>query len=263
MKGQIRVGIGGWSYEPWRGTFYPPGLPATRELEYASRAVQTIEINGTFYSTFKPETWRKWRDATPDDFIFAIKASRLCTVRRELATAGSAIRTFLGQGITELGAKLGPINWQLDEAKEFEPDDVRAFLKLLTDETNGVQLRHSIEAQHSSFDTPVFFELLAERGIPATVSDAGYIGSFPPERDFTYARIKSSAEDHDIGFSLERLHSIAQQAREWSYAGDVFLYFIDGAKAKNPAAAQALIAEVAMIAESPSTVLPRPNPPGR
>jgi uncharacterized protein YecE (DUF72 family) len=263
MRGRIRIGIGGWAYEPWRGTFYPPGVPASRELEFASRAVTTIEINGTFYSTFKPDTWRKWSDETPDDFVFALKASRFCTVRNILASAGNAIRTFVSQGITELGAKLGPINWQFDEAKEFDPADVRAFLKLLPDETNGLPLRHSIEAQHPSFDTPTFFEMLAERGIPATVTDAGYIRSYPPNRDFTYARIKSSTEDHEIGFSTADLQAIAKQAHSWSEKGDVFLYFIDGAKERNPAAAQALIAEVAMIKNCPSTVLPRPNPPRR
>ena len=239
--GRIRIGIGGWTYEPWRGAFYPPGLPANRELEFASRAVNTIEINGTFYSTFKPDTWRKWRDETPDDFVFAIKASRFCTVRSVLASAGNSIRTFLGQGLTELGDKLGPINWQFDEAKEFDPDDVRSFLKLLPDEVDGLPLQHSVEAQHPSFDTPVFFDMLAEREVTPTVSDAGYITTHPSAGRFTYARIKSSSEDYKEGFSEGQLAALACRARDWSERGALFIYFIDGAKVRNPAAAQALL----------------------
>lgn len=244
MSGRIRVGIGGWTYEAWRGTFYPSGLPANRELEFASRAVTTIEINGTFYSTFKPDTWRKWHDETPDDFVFTVKGSRFCTVRTVLATTGASIRTFLSQGITELGSKLGPINWQLDEAKEFEPEDVRAFLNLLPVEAGSLPLRHAIEAQHPSYDAPEFFDLLAERGIAAVYSDAGYIARFPDSEGFTYARIKSSAEEYENGFSDEQLDGLASCAREWSARGDVFLYFIDGAKVRNPAATQALIARL-------------------
>jgi uncharacterized protein YecE (DUF72 family) len=244
MKGRILAGIGGWSYEPWRGAFYPPGLPPNRELEFASRAVTTIEINGTFYSTFKPDTWRKWRDETPEGFVFAVKGSRFCTVRNVLASAGNSIRTFLDQGITELGAKLGPINWQFDEAKEFDSQDVRAFLKLLPDEAGGMPLRHSVEAQHPSFDTPGFFDLLAERGIAAVYSDAAYIARIPDSRDFTYARIKSSSDEYENGFMEQELDGFARQAQDWSERGDVFLYFIDGAKVRNPAAAQAFLRRI-------------------
>ena len=109
-SGSIRVGVGGWTFEPWRGVFYPKSLPHKRELEFASRAVSSIEINGTFYSTFKPDSWRKWRDETPDDFVFSVKASRYCTNRKMLASAGPAVEKFLDQGLVELGGKLGPIN---------------------------------------------------------------------------------------------------------------------------------------------------------
>jgi hypothetical protein len=129
--GAIRVGVGGWTYEPWRGLFYPPGLQQKRELEHMSRRLTAVEINGTFYSTFEPDSWRKWRDETPDDFIFAVKGSRYVTNRKVLADAGPAIEKFVGQGLSELGPKLGPINWQLANTKKFDPEDVDAFLRLL------------------------------------------------------------------------------------------------------------------------------------
>src|SRR5258706_3319427 len=130
MSGAIRVGVGGWSFEPWRGVFYPADLAQKRELEFASRALTSIEINGTYYSSFKFDTWRKWRDETPDDFVFAVKASRYCTNRRVLADAGESIGRFMAQGLTQLGGKLGPINWQFMTSKKFEPEDFGAFLSL-------------------------------------------------------------------------------------------------------------------------------------
>ena len=143
MPGSIRVGIGGWTYEPWRGVFYPDGLTHKRELEFASRAVTSIEINGTYYSTFKPDSWRKWHDETPDDFVFAVKASRFCTNRKVLASAGESIERFVSQGMVALSAKLGPINWQFAATKKFEPDDFAAFLALLPKEKGGIALRRS------------------------------------------------------------------------------------------------------------------------
>ena len=137
MPGAVRVGIGGWTFEPWRGVFYPEDLPQKRELEFASRTVTSIEINGTYYSTFKPDSWRKWHDETPDDFVFAVKASRYCTNRKILAESGPSIERFVAQGLTELGKKLGPINWQFMATKKFEPDDFGAFLALLPKKLDG------------------------------------------------------------------------------------------------------------------------------
>src|ERR1041384_3463303 len=127
--GKIRVGIGGWAFEPWRGFFYPDGLAHKRELEFASRHLTSIEINGTYYSTFKPASWQKWREETPAGFVFSVKASRYCTNRKELSSAGESIERFIGQGLQELGDRLGPINWQFMETKRFDPEDVEGFLK--------------------------------------------------------------------------------------------------------------------------------------
>ena len=159
MSGAIRVGVGGWAFEPWRGVFYPPGLAQKRELEFASRALTSIEINATYYSSFKPDSWRKWRDETPEGFVFAVKASRFCTNRKVLAGAGESIERFIGQGLTELGDKLGPINWQFMANKKFEPEDFGAFLKLLPKEKDGVALRHAIEVRSPSFATEAFYDL--------------------------------------------------------------------------------------------------------
>src|SRR5579863_9613715 len=131
MTGKIRIGIGGWTYAPWRSVFYPDGLLQKRELEYASRQLTSIEINGTYYSTFKPDTWAKWRDETPDGFVFAVKASRYCTNRKVLSGAGAAVAHFIGQGMGELGDRLGPINWQFMGTKKFDAEDIAGFLKLL------------------------------------------------------------------------------------------------------------------------------------
>ena len=154
--GKIFVGIGGWTYEPWRGTFYPDGLTQKRELEYASRQLTSIEINGTYYSTFRPASWVKWRAETPDGFVFAVKASRFCTNRRVLGEAGESVAKFLGQGLTELGDRLGPINWQFMGTKKFDPDDMAAFLALLPREIGGLPLRHALEVRHDSFKDKAF-----------------------------------------------------------------------------------------------------------
>ena len=243
--GQIRVGVGGWTFEPWRGVFYPAGLPQKRELEFASRALSSIEINGTFYSTFKPASWHKWRDETPDDFVFAVKASRYCTNRKVLAESGPAIDRFIAQGLTELGAKLGPIVWQFALTKQFDAQDFAAFLALLPREHDGLALRHALEVRHASFATPAFIELARAHGA-AIVYAAGK--DFPeidePTADFTYARIMSSREDLDDGVTAPELRRITKQAKTWAARGDVFLYFISAAKVRNPAAAQALIRAV-------------------
>ena len=132
--GKVFVGVGGWNFAPWRGSFYPKGLTQARELHYASRELTSIEINSTFYGLQKPATFQKWHDETPDGFVFSVKAPRLVTKRKRLVEGASSIERFLGSGVLHLGAKLGPINWQLDPGKQFDAGEVAEFLALLPPE---------------------------------------------------------------------------------------------------------------------------------
>ena len=242
LNGKIRVGIGGWTFEPWRGSFYPRGLAQKRELEFASRALTSIEINGTYYSTFKPDSWRKWRDQTPDGFVFAIKASRYCTNRKLLADSGKAIDKFLGQGLTLLGDKLGPINWQFMATKKFEPGDFAAFLALLPNKKDGIALRHAVEVRHPSFAHKAFYDLARAHGVAIVYAvDETFPEIDQRTADFTYARLMSSGENLKTGVTDHKLKALVKRCSAWAKRGDVFAYFISGAKIRNPAAAQALI----------------------
>ncbi|MGQ3039162.1 MAG: DUF72 domain-containing protein [Brevundimonas sp.] len=245
MTGTIRVGIGGWTFEPWRGTFYPDKLSQKKELEYASSKLTSIEINGTYYSGFKIDTWMKWRDETPDDFVFAVKASRFCTNRKVLAEGGESVGRFLDQGLTALGDKLGPINWQFMATKAFDPVDFEDFLKLLPKEKDGVRLRHALEVRSPTFDTQAFYDLAARYGCAIVFAEDDEAPEWPridqPTADFTYARMMSSKPDEPTGMTSAELDGIAKQTRDWAKRGDVFAYFIAGAKVRNPAAAMALI----------------------
>ena len=242
MTGTIRIGVGGWTFEPWRGTFYPAGLAHKRELEFASRALTSIEINGTYYSTFKPDSWRRWRDETPDGFVFAVKASRFCTNRKALAGAGESIDRFIAQGLTELGDKLGPINWQFMATKKFDAGDFAAFVALLPKEKDGIALRHAVEVRHASFATPAFYDLAARHGVAIVYAkDEDFPEIDQPTANFTYARLMASREALESGVTAPELDGFARQLRGWAKRGDVFGYFISGAKLRNPAAAQALI----------------------
>jgi uncharacterized protein YecE (DUF72 family) len=240
--GSIYVGVGGWTFEPWRGSFYPEGLTQKRELEFASRALTSIEINGTYYSTFKPASFAKWREETPDGFVFSVKASRYCTNRRQLGGAGEAIERFVAQGLHELGDRLGPINWQFMATKKFDPDDFAAFLKLLPRETHGRPLRHALEVRHASFQDERFTDLARKHGAAIVCADSE---DFPKieeaTAEFTYARLMKSEERYIKGYAPSALTTIASEAKQWAKRGDVFLYFISGAKERNPAAARALI----------------------
>ncbi len=164
--GAIRIGVGGWVFEPWRGSFYPEGLPQKRELEYAAGQLTSIEINGTYYGSQKPESFARWREETPEDFVFALKGSRYCTNRKVLAEAGPSVEKFLTSGLTELRHKLGPINWQFMPTKRFEPDDFEAFLKLLPKELDGIALRHAVEVRHDSFRSPTSSRCCASMASP-------------------------------------------------------------------------------------------------
>ena len=243
MTGKIYIGIGGWTYEPWRGTFYPDDLPQKRELEYASRRLTSIEINGTYYSSFKPASWSKWRSDTPDGFVFSVKASRYCTNRKQLAEAGESIARFIGQGLHELRDRLGPINWQFMGTKKFDAEDFAGFLKLLPREVSGLPLRHALEVRSPTFQDKRFYDLARRHNVAIVFADDD---DFPaidePTADFTYARLMRTKEQIETGYGLADLEGWAERARAWAARGDAFIYFISGAKVRAPAAAQALIA---------------------
>lgn len=258
--GKIHIGIGGWVFEPWRGAFYPDGLPQKRELEYAASKLTSIEINGTYYGSQKPESFAKWREETPEDFVFALKGSRFCTNRRVLAEAGPSVEKFLTSGLTELKHKLGPINWQFMPTKQFDPADFEAFLKLLPREIDGIRLRHAVEVRHDSFRSPDFIALLREYGVAAiTSADADYTQIADVTAPFVYARIMGTQEAEPKGYSEAGLDRWTKAAQAWAEGGvpeglepvgpaakaekrDVFLYVISGDKVRNPAAAMELIA---------------------
>ncbi len=245
MPGTIRIGVGGWTFEPWRGVFYPSDLPHKRELEYASRALTSIEINGTYYSTFKPPTWQSWNAQTPQGFVFSVKASRYVTNRRVLADAGPSLARFMAQGFTALGPKLGPINWQFMPSKKFDPDDFEAFLDLLPKSQDGLKLRHAIEVRHASFDTPQFHRLARTYGAAIVIDDGEDYPRIEAETaDFTYVRYMRTHADAEAGLTPKEVTALAARARAWAKSGDVYLYIISGEKALNPGAAQALIARL-------------------
>jgi len=262
-EGQIRIGIGGWTYEPWRSNFYPPKLPHARELAYAAEHVTAIEVNGTYYRLQSRDSFARWASETPDDFMFAIKASRFCTNRRVLADAGEAISRFIGQGLVALGAKLGPILWQFMATKQFDRDDFAAFLALLPEREEGVRLRHALEVRHESFVTPEFVDLAREAGAAIVFADsADYPELADPTADFIYARLQQAEAQEPAGYAPDALDRWTDVARQWAagkqpsdlrYAGkrgksssgrDVFMFFINGAKERAPAGAQALIARL-------------------
>lgn len=238
----IRIGIGGWNFPEWRGgVFYPEGLPQKRELEYASRALSSIEINATYYGSQKPESFQKWHDETPDDFAFAVKASRFATNRRVLAEAGDSVQRFLTSGITRLGPKLGPINWQFAETKQFDPADFAAFLALLPDSQDGQPLRHAIEARHDSFHDPAAADLCRDRNIALIRSgDSKFPDIDAQTADFAYLRIMGT-QDIEGGYAPADLDRWVAEARRMADGRDLYLYVISGTKHRNPAAAMALI----------------------
>jgi len=256
----VRVGIGGWTFEPWRNNFYPADLPHSRELEYASRKLTAIEVNGTYYSSQKPETFAKWRDETPDGFVFSLKASRFATNRRVLGEAGESVERFVNSGIAELGAKLGPIVWQFAPTKKFDPADFEAFLKLLPAEVAGRPLRHVMDVRHDTFKTPDYLAL-ARRYKAATVfTDSDEYPSFADvTSDFVYTRMMRTDSSLSQGVTAEALDQLAACGQAWRDGGepaglpkvestpaaataprDVFMFFISGAKEKAPHAAMAL-----------------------
>ncbi len=257
---KIRVGIGGWNFEPWRDNFYPKGLPQHRELAYASSKLTAIEINSTYYSSQKATTFAKWRDETPESFMFSLKASRFATNRRVLAEAGESVQRFVESGIAELGDKLGPIVWQFAPTKKFDPVDFEAFLKLLPAEVSGLTLRHAMDVRHASFQSTDYLALARRHGVATVFTESE---DHPPIADatgpFIYSRVMRTAPELPQGCTPAVLDGLAASCRKWQAGGtpsglpllepapaagserDVFLFFISGAKERAPAAAMALL----------------------
>ena len=246
MAAAIHVGVGGWTFEPWRGVFYPDKLPQKRELAHMAGRLTACEINGTFYSLQKPESYAKWRDETPDGFVFSLKGSRYIVNRRELATAGESMSRFFESGMTELGPKLGPILWQFAHTKRFNPDDFARFLDALPTEHEGVRLRHALEPRHDSFKDERFVELARARSCAIVYAEHdAYPRIDERTADFAYARVQQSREEVNAGYEAAELDRLAALAKGWAADGrEVFLFFISGAKVRNPAAAEALIARL-------------------
>jgi uncharacterized protein YecE (DUF72 family) len=242
-KGKIRIGIGGWTFEPWRNNFYPAGLPHARELEYASRQLTAIEINGTFYRTQTPATFEKWASETPDSFMFTLKAPRYAVNRRELSEAGQSIERFLESGLDQLGSKLGPILWQFPPTRKFDEAAFAAFLKLLPKDYKGHKLRHALEVRHDSFHSSIFAQMAADMGVAVVIADSDdYPLIETNSGGFVYARLMKSRTDEPSGYSETELKSWASRAAVWSASGlDTFIFFIDGAKERAPAAALAFL----------------------
>lgn len=258
--GSVRVGVGGWTFEPWRDNFYPKGLAHSQELAYASTKLTAIEVNGTYYSTFKPPTFAKWRDATPEGFVFTLKANRFATNRKVLAEAGESIQRFIGSGIGELGPKLGPLVWQFAPTKLFDAEDFEAFLQLLPDEADGVALRHALDVRHPSFMDPAYLALARKYRCATVFTDSDDYPSFADlTADFVYARLMRTESTVKTGYAPQALDGWADAAKTWAAGAepaevprvapagkaakprDVFMYFISGAKERAPAAAMGLI----------------------
>ena len=265
QSGTIRTGIGGWTFEPWEGTFYPETLAKKRQLEFASRELTAIEVNGTYYSSQKPATFAKWASEVPENFVFSLKASRFCTNRKVLAEAGPSVEKFLTQGITELGGHLGPILWQFMATKKFEPDDFEAFLALLPKSQDGIALRHVVEPRHDTFQVPEFVALLAKYGVAAVCADHHDYPMFAdPTADFVYARLQKGSDDIPTCYPPKDIDAWAGRLKTYAGGGvpadlatiapdravdkaprDVFAFFISGGKVNAPNGAKRLQASVA------------------
>ena len=261
----IRVGIGGWNYPPWRGTFYPKGLAQAKELEFASRALTSIEINATYHRLQKRDSFKKWADTAPEDFQFAVKAWQFATAKRDLAEGAPLIEKFLNSGFTALGAKLGPILWQFAPTRKFDAGNFAAFLLLLPGERDGVQLRHALEVRHETFLVPEFVALARKHNAAIVLADsAKYPLIADATADLMYMRLQRTEERVVTGYTSRALKQWAKRAITYETGGmpddlpalakapvsqkkkkrDVFVYFISGAKVRAPAAALALLTQL-------------------
>ena len=263
MVGSIRVGIGGWTYAPWRDNFFPEGLAYSKELHYASRALSMIEVNATYYGTMTPAHFKKWHDQTPEDFLFSLKATGMVTNRRVLAGAGASISRFIDSGISALGRKLGPIVWQFMPTKQFDAEDFEAFLALLPATLDGCKLRHVLDVRHDSFKSPRYLKLARKYQCATVFTDAPRFPSFCDlTSDFVYCRLMQSAARLKNGYTPKAIGHWADTAHSWARGHepdhlprlqapgktvkphDVFVLFINGAKERAPAAALALLARL-------------------
>ncbi len=264
-SGTIRTGIGGWIFEPWRGTFYPKGLSKTKELEYAGQHLQTIEINSTYYGTQKPATFAKWASQVPNGFIFSVKGNRFVTNRRVLAEAGESMEYFIKSGVAELGDRLGPLIWQFAPTKKFDVDDFGAFLDLLPKKEAGLPLRHAIEVRNPSFIDPDFIALARKKDVAVVYAEHfEYPEIADITADFVYARLQKGDDAIETAYPAEALDKWARRAKVWAQGDvpddlplaapdhrpekrprDVFVYFIHEGKVRAPQAAQALKQRVA------------------
>lgn len=257
----IRTGIGGWTYAPWRGgMFYPPKLVQRRELDYASRQLTAIEINGTYYGSQKPATYAKWREETPEGFIFSAKAPGRIMQARDLSKVGPQIDDFIG-GIVELGDRLGPLVWQFDKGLRVDLERLTSFVELLPTRAGDMPLRHVLDVRDAGAIDAGFIALCRANNIATVFTDSDEYPSFADvTADFVYARLMRSRADIDTGYPKAELKQWAQRAHTWADGGepedlprissdapparrgrDVFIYFISAAKERNPAAAMALL----------------------
>lgn len=262
--GKIRAGMGGWTFEPWDTAFYPEKLAKAKQLHYASRQVPTIEVNGTYYSSFKEPTFVKWAKESPEGFVFSLKGNRFVTNRRVLGEAGESMKRFLESGVAALGEKLGPILWQFAPTKKFDPDDFEAFLKLLPDSQDGVKLRHAVEVRNDSFVVPEFAALARKYKAAIVYADhARYPAIADVTGDFVYARLQTGKDENPDCYEPERLDEWAGRARIWAdgktpsdlpcadpatkapvQSRDVFVYFITEGKVRAPFGAMALMERI-------------------
>jgi uncharacterized protein YecE (DUF72 family) len=255
----IHIGVGGWDFDPWRGTFYPAGLAKTKQLEHLAGRLNATEINATYYKLQSPALFERWGKMVPDGFKFAVKASRFCTNRKLLGDAAESIGKFCAQGFTELGDKLGPILWQMMPTKRFDPAEIAGFFQLLPTSRDGMALRHAIEPRHESFQCREFVAMAGAARVAIVVAEhETYPQIADLSADFVYARLQCAREDEPAGYDGAALDRWAQVARAWA-AGesppglnyisdapapatprDAFIFFISGAKIRNPLAAEAL-----------------------
>jgi uncharacterized protein YecE (DUF72 family) len=261
-NGHIYVGVGGWNFAPWRGVFYPKGLPQAQELGYAGSHLTSIEINSTFYGSQKPESFRKWASSVPDGFVFSVKGPRFTTNRRVLAEAGDSISRFLNSGVLELKERLGPILWQFAPTKKFDAADFGKFLELLPAKADGRRIRHVVEVRHPSFRAPDFIALLRTFNVPVVFTDhITYPSIADVTGDFVYARLQRGEDSHPTAYPAKELDAWARRLRLWATGKmptdlpridaaaeasqltprDVFVYFIHEGKIRAPAAAMAMI----------------------
>ena len=238
----VRIGIGGWTYAPWRGDFYPAGLAQSKEQAFAAAAFGAIEINSTFYSRQSPTSWARWAAAAPDGFHYAVKASRYCVTRPKLADAGEGIGNFYAQGLTELGDKLGPTLWMLSRHRQYDRDDIAAFLDLLPDSLDGRPLRHAIEPRHETFRDDSFFKLAADHNVAIVFGDDDEFPCIDADTtNFTYARLQRMREAIPTGYDEPALAAFEARARRWTKANrDSYIFMINGSKVRAPAAALSL-----------------------